>query len=192
MRIERAPMKVPSGAIRISRGDFLKLGGAGLAGATLLGTTGCGVFQQGGGGEQGAGNSTFDLNLTGEIPDLDSATTSDTISFDVLTNLTEGLYRLDPDSKPIPAAAEGLEMSNGDLTYTFTLRDGLQWSNGDPVTSHDFKYAWLRVLNPDTAATYAYIISTFVKGADEYNTKKGSAGDVAIETPDDKTLRVTL
>src|SRR5829696_6157971 len=128
---------------QLSRGDFLKLGGTGLVGATLLGTTGCGVFQQEGSGEQGAGNSTFDLNLTGEIPDLDSATTSDTISFDVLTNLTEGLYRLDPDSKPIPAAAEGLEMSNGDLTYTFTLRDGLQWSNGDPVTSYDFKYAWL-------------------------------------------------
>src|SRR5215210_4786764 len=191
MRIERAPMKVPSGAIRISRGDFLKLGGAGLAGATLLGTTGCGVFQQGGGGEQGAGNSTFDLNLGTEIPDLDSATTSDTTSFDVLTNVMEGLYRLDPNNEPVPAAAEGVEMSNGDLTYTFTLRDGLQWSNGDPVTSHDFKYAWLRALNPETASTYAYILY-FIEGAEEYNLKKGSAEDVAIETPDDKTVRATV
>ncbi len=81
----------------------------------------------------------------------------------------EGFYRLDLDNKPVPAAAEGVELSNGDLTYTFTLRDGIQWSNGDPVTSHDFKYAWLKVLNPETAATYAYIISTFVKGAEEYN-----------------------
>jgi oligopeptide transport system substrate-binding protein len=48
------------------------------------------------------------------------------------------------------------------------------------------------VLNPETAATYAYIISTFVKGADAYNTKKGDAEGVAIETPDDKTISVTL
>jgi oligopeptide transport system substrate-binding protein len=175
---------------QLSRGDFLKLGGTGLVGATLLGTTGCGVFQQGG-GEQGGGNSTFDLNLGGEIPDLDSATTSDSISIDVLTNLMEGLYRLDPNQEPVPAAAEGVEMSNGDLTYTFTLRDGLQWSNGDPVTSHDFKYAWLRALEPETASTYAYILY-YIKGAEEYNLQKGSAEDVAIETPDDKTVRAML
>jgi oligopeptide transport system substrate-binding protein len=175
----------------LSRRDFLKIGGTGLAGAALLGTTGCGVFQQGGGGEQGAGGSTFNLNLGGEIPDLDSATTSDSISIDVLTNLMEGLYRLDPNQEPVPAAAEGVETSNGDLTYTFTLRDGLQWSNGDPVTSHDYKYAWLRALKPETASTYAYILY-FVKGAEEYNLKKGSAEDVAIETPDDKTVRATL
>jgi oligopeptide transport system substrate-binding protein len=88
--------------------------------------------------------------------------------------------------------AEGVEISDDKLTYTFTLRDGIKWSNGDPVTSQDFKYAWLRALDPDTAGQYAYILSTFIKGADEFNTGKGSAEDVAIETPDDKTLRVTL
>jgi oligopeptide transport system substrate-binding protein len=194
MAIRRVrPGKVLVGT-QFSRKDFLKLSGTGLAGAALLGTAGCGsVFGGGqGGGGGGAGSSVFNVNLTAEIPDLDSATTTDTVSFDALTNLMEGFYRLDIDNEPQPAAAEGVELSNGDLTYTFTLRDGVQWSNGDPLTSHDFKYAWLRVLNPETAATYAYIISTFVKGADEYNTKKGSAEDVAIETPDDKTLRVTL
>src|SRR5215203_601688 len=176
---------------QLSRGDFLKLGGTGLVGATLLGTTGCGVFQQGGGGEQGAGDSTFNLNLTSEIPDLDSATTSDSISIDVLTNLMEGLYRLNLGQEPVPAAAEGVELSNGDLTYTFTLRDGLQWSNGDPVTSHDYKYAWLRALNPESKSGYFYLLY-YIKGAEEYYTKKGSPEDVAIETPDDKTLRTTL
>jgi oligopeptide transport system substrate-binding protein len=194
MAIRRVrPGKVLVGP-QMSRRDFLKIGGTGLAGAALLGTAGCGsVFGgAGSGGGGGAGSSTLNLNLTAEIPELDSALTSDVVSFDVLTNVMEGFYRLDLDNEPVPAAAEGVELSNGDLTYTFTLRDGLQWSNGDPVTSHDYKYAWLKVLNPDTAATYAYIISTFVKGADEYNTKKGSAKDVAIETPDDKTLRVTV
>ncbi len=181
---------------RISRKDFLKIGGTGLAGAALLGTAGCGnVFgggQTGGGGGGGAGSSTLNINLGAEIPDLNSATTTDSVSFNVLTNLMEGLYRLDQNEEPQPASAEGVEISSDGLTYTFTLRDGIQWSNGDPVVAEDYRYAWLKVLNPETAATYAYIISTFVKGADAYNTKKGDAKDVAIEAPDEKTLRVEL
>jgi oligopeptide transport system substrate-binding protein len=194
MAIRRVrPGKVLAGT-QLSRKDFLKISGTGLAGAALLGTAGCGsVFEGGGGGGGGgAGSSTFNVNLTAELAELDSALTTDAYSFDALTNVTEGLYRLNLDNEPIPAAAEGVELSNGDLTYTFTLRDGIVWSNGDPVTSHDFKYAWLRVLNPETAATYAYIISTFVKGADEYNLDKAGPEAVAIETPDDKTLSVEL
>jgi oligopeptide transport system substrate-binding protein len=114
------------------------------------------------------------------------------VSFNVVTNVNEGLYRLDQNQEPKPASAEGVEISSDELTYTFTLRDGIQWSNGDPVTSQDYKYAWLRVLDPETAATYAYIISTFVKGADEYNTDKAGPEAVAIETPDDKTISVEL
>jgi oligopeptide transport system substrate-binding protein len=192
MAIRRVrPSKVLVGP-QISRRDFLKLSGTGLAGAALLGTAGCGSVFEGGGGQQGAGSSTLNLQFTAEIPELDTAKTSDTVSFDVLTNVMEGFYRLDLNNEPVPAAAEGVELSNGDLTYTFTLRDGIQWSNGDPVTSHDFKYAWLKVLNPETAATYAYIISLFVKGAEEYNLDKAGPEAVAIETPDDKTLSVEL
>jgi oligopeptide transport system substrate-binding protein len=192
MAIRRVkPSKVLAGT-QLSRRDFLRISGTGLAGAALLGTAGCGSVFQGGGGQEGAGSSTLNLNLTAEIPELDTALTSDTVSFDVLTNVMEGLYRLDINNEPIPAVAEGVELSNGDLTYTFTLKDGIQWSNGDPVTSHDFKYAWLKVLNPKTAATYAYIISTFVKGAEEYNLDKAGPEAVAIETPDDKTISVEL
>jgi len=178
---------------QLSRKDFLRLGGAGLAGAVMLGTAGCGVFGGGQTGEGGgAGSTTLNINLLTEIPDLNSSTSSDSTSSNVLTNLIEGLYRLDQNQEPVPAAAEGVEVSSDGLTYTFTLRDGIQWSNGDPVVAEDFRYAWLKVLDPATAATYAYIISTFVKGADAYNTDEGSAEDVAIEAPDDKTLRVEL
>ena len=170
----------------------MKISGTGLAGAALLGTAGCGSVFEGESGQQGAGSSTLTLNLTAEIPELDSAIADDTVSFNVLTNVTEGLYRLDLNDEPKPAVAEGVELSNGDLTYTFTLKDGIVWSNGDPVTSHDYKFAWLKALNPETASPYYYIISSFVKGAEEYWSEKGSAEDVAIETPDDKTLRVTL
>jgi oligopeptide transport system substrate-binding protein len=178
---------------QMSRRDFLKLGGTSLAGAALLGTAGCGsIFEGGGGSGSVKKTNTLNVNLTTEAADLNSATTSDAYSFTVLTNLNEGLYRLDQNQNPQPASAEGVEISKDELTYTFTLRDGIQWSNGDPVTSHDYKYAWLHVLDPETAAAYAYIISSFVKGADEYNTDKAGADAVAIETPDDKTISVEL
>jgi oligopeptide transport system substrate-binding protein len=178
---------------QISRRDFLKIGGTGLVGATLLGTAGCGVFSGSGGGGGGGGSSkSIAINLEQTVKDLDSATTTDSVSTEILLNVMSGLYRLDANTKPVPDLAEGVDVSADGLNYTFTLRDGIKWSNGDPVTSQDFKYAWLRALDPKTASLYAYIITTFVKGADEYNTDKGSADDVAIETPDDKTLEVTL
>jgi oligopeptide transport system substrate-binding protein len=182
------------GATKITRRDFLKIGGTGLAGAALLGTAGCGVFQQGGGGQGGGagGQNTFTIDLGADIPDMNSVTTTDLNSARLLNNINEGLYRLDENEQPQPAMAESVDVSDDKLTYTFTLRDGIKWSNGDPVTSQDFKYAWMQALNPDTGATYAYIISTFIKGAAAYNAGDGSAEDVAIETPDDKTLRVTL
>jgi oligopeptide transport system substrate-binding protein len=193
MAIRRVrPSKVLVGT-QFSRRDFLKLSGTGLAGAALLGTAGCGsVFEGGGGGGSAQKTDTLNINLENEVPDLNSATMTDTTSFNVVTNLNEGLYRLDQNQEPVPATAEGVEISSDGLTYTFTLRDGVQWSNGDPVTSHDFKYAWLHVLDPETAATYAYIISTFVKGAEEYNLDKAGPEAVAIETPDDKTISVEL
>lgn len=180
---------------RLSRRDFLKMGGTGLAGAALLGTAGCGVFQ-GEGGQQGGGgggSKTITLNLGDTIRDLDSTTTTDSVSGgDILQNVMEGLYRLDENLEAQPAQAEGVEISDDKLTYTFTLRDGLQWSDGSPVTSQDFRYAWLRAMHPDTAGQYAYILTTFIEGGAEFNAGDGSEGDVAIETPDDKTLEVTL
>ena len=178
----------------MSRKEFLRLGGAGMAGAALLGTAGCGSVFEGGGGGGGGGGSTksVTINLGDTIRDLDSATTTDSVSTDILMNLMSGLYRLDANTQPVPDMAEGVKISEDQLTYTFTLRDGIKWSNGDPVTANDFEYAWKRVLNPDTGAQYAYIISTFVKGADAYNTGDGSAEDVAVTATDDKTLEVEL
>ena len=180
------------GGTRISRRDFLKISGTGLAGATLLGTAGCGVFSGGGGGGGGGSSKSIAINLEQTVKDLDSAQTTDSVSTEILQNVMSGLYRLDPNARPFPDMAEGVDISEDGLNYTFTLRDGIKWSNGDPVTSEDFKYAWLRALDPKTASLYSYIIYTFVKGGTEFNSGKGSPEDVAIETPDDKTLEVTL
>ncbi len=195
MTVGRASTKRQNLGTGISRRDFLKIGGTGLAGAALLGTAGCGVFQ-GEGGQQGGGgggSKSITLNLGDTIRDLNSVTTTDSVSGAyILLNVMEGLYRLDADLKPEPAQAESVEISGDKLTHTFTLRDGIKWSDGSPVTSQDFKYAWLRAMHPDTAGQYSYILTTFIKGGAEFNAGDGSAGDVAIETPDDKTLEVTL
>ena len=139
-----------------------------------------------------AARKSVAFNLEDAVRDLDSATTTDSVSTDILLNVISGLYRLDVNTRPVPDMAESVDISEDQLTYTFTLRDGIKWSNGDPVTAQDFEYAWKRVLNPDTGAQYAYIITTFVKGADEYNTGEGSADDVAVKATDDKTLEVEL
>jgi oligopeptide transport system substrate-binding protein len=195
MTVGRTRTKRQNFGIGISRRDFLKIGGTGLAGAALLGTAGCGIFQ-GEGGQQGGGgggSKSITLNLGDTIRDLNSVTTTDSVSgADILLNVMEGLYRLDANLKPEPAQAESVEISGDKLTHTFALRDGIKWSDGSPVTSQDFKYAWLRAMHPDTAGQYSYILTTFIKGGAEFNAGDGSAGDVAIETPDDKTLEVTL
>jgi oligopeptide transport system substrate-binding protein len=197
MAIRRVrPSKVLVGT-QFSRRDFLKISGTSLAGAALLGTAGCGVFSGSGGGGGGAGGgggggSSITLNLQSTIRDLNSTTTTDAVSYGILLNVMEGLFRLDENMEPQPAMAKDVQISDDKLTYTFTLRDGVTWSNGDPVTSQDFKYAWLMAIDPDTAGQYAFILYTYIKGATEFYSGDGSAGDVAIEAPDDKTLEVTL
>lgn len=179
---------------RVTRRNFLKLGGAGLAGAALLGTAGCGVFSGGGGESDGGGGSKKVLNTyyPADIPDLVSTTTTDSYSFEIIYNVNEGLYRLDENEEPIPAMAESSETSDDGLEYTFTLRDGIKWSNGDPVTSQDFKYAWLRAMNEKTAGSYSFIVADYIKGGNDYNSGDAGEDAVAIEAPDDKTLKVTL
>ena len=153
-------------------------------------TTGCGVFQS---QEEGGGNqNTLTLNLEADIADLNSSTVTDVYSFNVLNNVMEGLYRLDENEEPQPAMAESVETSDDKLIYTFKLRDGVEWSNGEPVTSQDFKYAWLRAMDPDTASQYARILADYIEGGADFNAGEAGSESVGIETPDDGTLVVRL
>lgn len=88
--------------------------------------------------------------------------------------------------------AESYEVSDDGLVWTFHLRDDIYWSDGKPVTAHDFEWSWLRELNPETAAKYVYNLTQTIKGAKEYNAGTGSAEDVGLECPDDKTFIITL
>jgi oligopeptide transport system substrate-binding protein len=102
----------------------------------------------------------------------------------VMESLFSGLMRLNNEGRPVPdLAADMPKVSADGLTYTFTLRDNLKWSNGDPITAQDFVWSWLKALDPRTASEYAYQLY-YVKGAQPINeialNKKGPDGKDVI------------
>lgn len=110
----------------------------------------------------------------------------------ISNNIFEGLMKDTEDGTLEPGVAESYELSDDETVYTFHLREDAKWSDGQPVTAHDFEYAWKRVCNADTAATYAFIMTPYIKGAQEYYDGTGSADDVGIKALDDYTLEVQL
>jgi len=169
----------------------------GLAAAMVssLALAGCGDQTEDSGKEAQTGDkpdATQELNLLigDEIPSMNISKATDGVSFTVLANVGEGLTRLDQNGKATPAMAEKWDVSADGLTYTFTLRDS-KWSNGDPVTAHDFEYSWKRSLDPKTAGDYAFMVA-WIKGGNDFLTGKGTADQVGVKAKDDKTLVVTL
>ncbi len=140
--------------------------------------------------EGGKNSQLLNLNITGEPTSLDPAQAFDEDSMDISNNLFVGLMRLNDHHKPEPALAEKVDISEDGLTYTFHLKQ-TKWSNGQPLTAHDFEYAWKRVLNPETAAKPAFLLY-FIKGAEAYNQGKGSVDQVGVKAVGDYTLQVEL
>jgi oligopeptide transport system substrate-binding protein len=111
--------------------------------------------------------------------------------------LWEGLTTFGPAfDKVMPGAAESWEISKDQRTYTFHLRRNGYWSNGDPVTSKDFMFAWKRVFAPATRANYLTLLYV-IEGAEEYAKLVGEGKHpdfsmVKVRAPDDYTLVVTL
>ncbi|HDR7565852.1 TPA: peptide ABC transporter substrate-binding protein [Bacillus mycoides] len=126
-----------------------------------------------------------------EIPTMDTSKSTDTLGAQILGNTMEGLYRLDKDNKPIPAAAESSTKSEDGKKYTFKLRKDAKWSNGDPVTAKDFVYGWQRLLDKNTAAEYAFI-AFYIKNAEAINKGEKPATELGAKAVDDYTLEVEL
>ncbi|MBJ8103747.1 MULTISPECIES: peptide ABC transporter substrate-binding protein [Bacillus cereus group] len=126
-----------------------------------------------------------------EIPTMDTSKSTDTLGAQILGNTMEGLYRLDKDNKPIPAAAESSTKSEDGKKYTFKLRKDAKWSNGDPVTAKDFVYGWQRLLDKTTAAEYAFI-AYYIKNAEAINKGEKPVTELGAKAVDDYTLEVEL
>lgn len=137
---------------------------------------------------------------------LNSILTTTTGSMNVLRHIIDGLVILDENDEPIPGVAESWEISEDKLTYTFKLREGMKWSNGEPVTAHDFVFAWDTFFTEETAAMYADTWAPLILGAkeklhpndnvmsDETKAKLEEMGytDVGYKAVDDYTLQVTI
>ena len=143
-------------------------------------------------------NTTVDGNTDslsvclGSEPDtLDPALNSAADGAISILHLFSGLakWAQDENGNPVIVAdcaeelVEGVTNEDGTVTYTYTLRDGLKWSDGVDLTAKDFEFAWKRAANPDTGADYGYMFDV-IKG---YND-----GAIDVTATDDKTLVVTL
>lgn len=142
--------------------------------------------------EQLASEQVLNLVETAEIPSMDTAIATDTVSFVAFENTFEGLYRYDENNVLVDGIAEGdPDISEDGKTYTFHLREDAKWSNGDPVIAHDFEYAWKRVLDPTTGSEYAYIMYD-IKNASKVNAGELPVDDLGVKAIDDYTLEVEL
>lgn len=124
----------------------------------------------------------LNINLASEPDFLDPALNSSVDGGCLAVNSFAGLYTYDKDQKLIPDLATDMpEVSEDGTVYTVHLKES-KWSNGDDLTAQDFVYSWNRVINPDTAADYAYLFDVIARDGDA----------LAIETPDDYTMVITL
>ncbi|MYI89100.1 MAG: oligopeptide ABC transporter substrate-binding protein OppA, partial [Gammaproteobacteria bacterium] len=115
-----------------------------------------------------AAEQTFIYRMLDEFPTLDPQLNEDSEGFDVLRDLFEGLFNQDSTGKLAPGVAKDFKSTNNNRTFTFLLRNDARWSNGDPVTAHDFVYAWRRALDPEPASPYSWYISlATVSNADD-------------------------
>ncbi|MGM9893582.1 peptide ABC transporter substrate-binding protein [Ligilactobacillus ruminis] len=138
-----------------------------------------------------ASKQVLNWNESAELPTMDLSKATDVVSFDMLNNTMEGLYRLGKDSKIEPGIATKTKVSSDGLTYTFTLRKDAKWSNGDKVTAKDFVYSWRRTLDPKTNSQYAYLFEGIKNATDVMNGKK-STKEVGVKADGDYKLVVTL
>jgi oligopeptide transport system substrate-binding protein len=141
----------------------------------------------------GARDGTLLVGNLAEPQELDPQLIAAYTDQNIAVALFEGLCALDErTSQPVPAVAERWEVSTDGLTWTFHLRPAAKWSNGEPLTAHDFVTAWRRVLHPTLAAEYAYLLYP-IKNAAALNS--GTLTDFSLlgaEALDDRTLRVAL
>ena len=126
-----------------------------------------------------------------DIASVDNSQATDTLSFNILLNTQDSLYRLDKNGKPQAALAQKTTISKDGKTYTFKIRPHAKWSNGDPITAKDFVYSWRRVVNPKTGSQNAFNFFQ-IKNAKAINSGKMDPDQLGVKAPDDHTFVVSL
>ncbi|MCZ6886993.1 MAG: peptide ABC transporter substrate-binding protein [Gammaproteobacteria bacterium] len=129
------------------------------------------------------------LALGSEPPQLDSTRATDQVSGQVLGHIMEGLMRYDENNLLAPGMADRWDIQA--QTATFWIRSDAYWSDGEPVTAHDFVFAWRKALEPATASQYAFILFP-IKNGEAVSTGELPPERLGVVALDDKTLVVQL
>ncbi len=133
---------------------------------------------------------TLRMNICREPPTLDPRKGSEWVGTAMHYMLFEGLMRLNPNGTTTPAQARSVEISDDRLTYTFHLR-GTHWSDGSTVTAQDFEMAWKKIIDPDFAASSAYLLYP-IKNGEKIKKGEMSVEQFGVKSVDDLTLVVEL
>ena len=143
--------------------------------------------------EMGIKDQIIQLGNGSEPRDLDPTIASSNTESNILNTLFEGLVNYSPDcTEIVPGAAEKWEISPDGHKYTFHLRRGLKWSNGDALTSADFLYSFRRLIEPQLGAELAVYADWVVGGQDYRLGKTHDLNAVGYRAPDPLTFEITL
>jgi oligopeptide transport system substrate-binding protein len=167
-----------------------------LAGLALLALAACGrdesPAESAGTAPPGKADPTTFERGNGPEPDsLDPQRARTDSSMNILRDLFEGLTALDGNASVIPGAAESWTVSADGRRYTFKLREGLRWSNGDPLVAADFVAGMRRLVDPATASQYAQVFepvrnaSAILRGIQKVET-------LGVSAPDPRTVVIEL
>jgi oligopeptide transport system substrate-binding protein len=160
-----------------------------LAGMALV-LSGCNKKNRDSSSSTPSSERAIKLNIANEPQTLDPRKARSLADINLTKMLNEGLSRVDKEGKTSLALAKTVEILDDGLTYKFTLRKS-SWSNGDPLTSYDFAYAWKKSLTPTFNSPNAYMLYS-IKNAKEVKIGKLPSSLLGIETPDASTLLVHL
>lgn len=141
-----------------------------------------------------AQDDTLDRGIGSEWSSMDPHVNFDAAAGSILSDAYEGLVNYN-GYDILPGAAESWDVSEDGLTYTFNLREGLVWSNGDPLVAQDYVDGLMRTLLPDTGSERGYYFTSVVQvvgAADIINGDATDASGLGMTAPDDRTVVIQL
>lgn len=130
------------------------------------------------------------LDVTSEPLDLNPMMLSDTIAQSVLAHCMSGMTRLDANDNPVADLAESWEINEDNTEYIMHLRKDAKWSNGDPVTAHDYYYSWVTQMTPATGTIYAAFLYKNIKNGEAFYNGEAGEEELGLEVIDDYTLKI--
>ena len=137
-------------------------------------------------------DNVFRMNFS-DPPTFDPALVTDTTSASIIVEIFSGLVTLNKNLEIVPDLAESWDVSEDGKVYTFNLRDGIKFSNGDSVTAQDFKWSIERAANPETGSLNAEVYLGDIVGVKEVIESGGAITDViGVKDIDKKTLEITI